>query len=337
MAVTIKDIAKKAGVSNAMVSRALTGSGPVAPEKKRNILEIADALGYTPNQAAVSLRKSKNHTIGLYFSSVDRSSSPYVLHQVLIGVYDIVGSRYNVLVKGIDIHEPGSLSSGFYDGLLVMSRWDGDIDFLEEAWAKKIPMVAISRQLPLDVPFVVTDEQGGMGKAMDYLLSQGHRRIGIIEGPRNLEATLDRHAGWWTAARNWKIDPRSLPIAAGNFRYRTGKTAALELLTSHPDLTALLCFSDEMALGAIDAASELGLKVPQDLSVTGFDNWDFAGHSDAHLTTVERNTICIASEGTRMLLDYMEKGLRPHNVYLENKLIVRESVRNLTDHCPDQT
>lgn len=329
MAVTIKDIAAKAGVSNAMVSRALTGSGPVAKDKKEMILRIARDLGYTPNQAAVSLRKSRTHTIGLCFSSIDRTSSPYVLHQVVIGVSDIVGGRYNILVKAIDTHQPGTLTPAFCDGLLVMSRWDSDLEFLEEAWSKKIPMVAISRQLPLDIPFVVTDEQGGMAKAMDYLLSQGHRRIGIIEGPQKLEATLFRHAGWWTSARHWGIDPRSLPVEIGNFRYRTGKTAAARLLTAHPDLTALLCFNDEMALGAIDSAADLGYKVPEDLSVTGFDNWDFAGHSDARLTTVERNTIRIASEGARMLLGYMEQGIRPDNVYLENKLIIRGSVRSI--------
>ena len=110
MAVTIKDIAAKAGVSNAMVSRALTGSGPVAPEKKRKILDIADALGYIPNQAAVSLRKTRSRTIGLCFSSINRSTSPYVVHQVLIGVYDVVGGRYNIFVKGIDLHQPGTLT-----------------------------------------------------------------------------------------------------------------------------------------------------------------------------------------------------------------------------------
>ncbi len=331
MAITIKDVAQKAGVSNAMVSRALTGSGPVAPDKKQKILEIANIMGYTPNQAAVSLRKSKTRTIGLFFSFINRTTSPYVIHQVLIGIYDIIQNRYNVMVKGIDMHNPGSLNPGFYDGLLVMSQQDSDIEFLEEAWAKKIPMIALSRQLPLDIPFVVTDEAGGMAKAMEYLLSQGHRRIGIIEGPQNLEATLFRHGGWWTAAKRWGLEPQSLPMESGNFRYRTGKTAAIKLLSAHPDLTALLCFNDEMALGAIDAAAELGLKTPEDLSVTGYDNWDFAGHSDARLTTVERNTIQIASEGTRMLLGYLEQGIRPKNVYLENKLIIRESVRNLSN------
>ena len=327
MAVTIRDIAEKAGVSNAMVSRALNGSGPVAPEKKQKILEIAGALGYTPNPAAVSLRRMKSHVVGVFFSTINRGTSPYVLHKVMIGVFDVLGGRYNVVLQAIDQYIPGSLSSGFYDGILVMSQWDGDLEFLEEARSRKIPMVALSRQLPIDIPYVITDEQGGM--AMDHLLSRGHRRIGIIEGPQNLQATIYRHAGWCSAARQYGINPGSFPTEYGNFRYRTGKASALKLLTEYPDLTALLCFNDEMALGAIDAAASLGLKTPDDISVTGYDNWDFAGHSDAQLTTVERNTVQITSEGARMLLQYIEKGIRPNPVFLENRLIVRGSVRDL--------
>lgn len=329
MTVTIRDVAAKAGVSNAMVSRALTGNGPVAPEKKERILAVAEALGYTPNQAAVSLRRSRTCTIGLYFSAINRSTSPYVVHQVLIGIYDVIDPRYNLFIKGIDRHIPGSLNAGYYDGLLIMSQWDSDLEFLEEAAEKKLPMVALSRRLPIDIPSVTTDETGGIGKAMDYLISMGHRNIGIIEGPQNLETTLMRHAGWWTSAIRHGIQPQSLPVEYGNFRYRTGKAAAYRLLMAHPRLTALLCFNDEMALGAIDAARELGLQVPQDISVTGYDNWDFAGHSDARLTTIERNTIQIASEGTRMLLSYIEKGIRPKDVCLENRLILRDSVREV--------
>lgn len=329
MAVTIKDVAAQAGVSNAMVSRALTGNGPVAPEKKKHILAVAEALGYTPNQAAVSLRRSRTCTIGLYFSAINRSTSPYVLHQVLIGINDVIPPGYRILIQGIDRHIPGSLNAGYFDGILIMSQWDSDLEFLEEAVSKKIPMIALSRRLPVDCPSVTTDETGGAGKAMDYLFSMGHRSIGIIEGPQHLEATIARHAGWWTSAVRHSISPQSFPVEHGNFRYRTGKAAAARLLMAHPKLTALLCFNDEMALGAIDAAKEMGLLVPQDLSITGYDNWDFAGHSDVRLTTIERNTVQIASEGARMLLSYIEKGIRPNDMCLENRLIVRDSVREV--------
>lgn len=329
MAITIKDIAAHAGVSYAMVSRALNNSGPVAPEKKRRILEIADAMGYSPNQAAVSLRKANSLTIGFYLSAINKSTSPYVLHDALTGIYSVLGGRYNVIVKGMDVHEPGTLNPSHFDGLLIMSQWDSDIDFLEEALRKKIPMVAISRQLPIDIPFVVTDESGGMAKAMEYLLKQGHRRIGIIEGPPQLEATIIRHAGWWAMAKQWGLNPEEMPVEYGNYRYNSGKQAAGRLLAAHPRLTALLCFNDEMAFGAKTAAQEKGMRIPDDISLTGYDNLNFSSYSDLRLTTVERSSAHIAIRGTQMLLQYIRDGIRPDDVWLENQLIIRDTVKEL--------
>lgn len=330
MAVTIKDIANHAGVSYSMVSRALNGTGAVNQKKKEEILEIAQALGYVPNQAAVTLKKSRSHIIGLYFSTINQSTSPYVLHDVLIGVYSVIESRYNVIVKGIDRHKPETLNPSFFDGLLIMSQGDWDGDFLEEAGKKGIPMVAISRRVPFDMPVVMTDEKGGMAKAMEFLLENGHRRIGVIEGDKNLEATQLRHEGWCQEAKRWGLKPGKLPVEYGNYRYNSGRLAAGRLLDTHRDLTALLCFNDEMAFGAKSAANERGLNVPEDISLTGFDNWNLSGYADMRLTTVERNARKIAVEGTNMLLTYIEKGIRPKDVWLENRLVVRESVRNLT-------
>ena len=330
MAFTIKDIAAQAGVSYSMVSRALNDSGPVAPEKKRRILEIAEAMGDVPNHAAVFLRKPSSRMIGFYLSTINKSSSHYVLHDVLTGVYSVLGGSYHVIVKGIDMHIPGSLNPSQYDGILVMSQWDSDIEFLEEAYRKNIPMVAISRQLPIDIPFVATDEAGGMAQAMEHLLKCGHRRIGIIEGPPNLEATVLRHAGWWTTAKQWGLSPEEMPVEYGNYRYHSGKAAAGRLLKAHPRLTALLCFNDEMAFGAKNAAEELGLRVPDDLSLTGFDNLVYSSYSDLRLTTVERSATAIAVEGTKMLLQSIsEDDFRPRDTWLETRLIVRDSVKDI--------
>ena len=106
MAVTIKDVAKKAGVSYSTVSRALNDPNADKSDKKKRILKIAEELGYVPNQAAIQLKMSRSYVIGLYFSTISKMSSPFVLHDVLTGVYSVVGSKYNVIVKGIDMHEP---------------------------------------------------------------------------------------------------------------------------------------------------------------------------------------------------------------------------------------
>lgn len=326
MAVTITDIAKKAGVSRSMVSRALTGNGPVNEKKKIEIVELAQAMGYMPNQAALHLRHAKSHIIGLYFSTISNLTSPYILHNVLTGVYSVIGSQYQIVVKGIDLHKPGSLNPSQYDGLLIMSQWDQDLDFLEEAASYNIPMVAISRRVPVDIPVVTTNESRGMERAMGYLLDHGHRNIGIIEGPPHLEATILRHQGWINAVRKRGFSIHQFPVVYGNYRYNSGCKATNQLLDENSNLTAILCFNDEMAIAAKNTMARRGMKVPEDVSLIGYDNLELSRYADLQLTTVERNAFQIAVTGAEMLVKYIEKGERPMDVELENKLIVRDSV-----------
>lgn len=311
-----------------MVSRALNDSGSVEETKKKKILEIAHALGYVPNQAAVTLKKSRSRNIGLCFSTINPSTSPFVLHNVLTGVYSVIGSRYHVIVKAMDIHEPGTLNRSNFDGLLIMSQGDWDGEFMEEAWKKGIPMVAVCRKSSFDIPAVVTDERAGMDKIMDYLLQNGHQKIGVIEGDPGLEVTKLRHEGWKQAVKRRGFEWERIPVEYGNYRYNSGRMAAGRLLDCHKDLTALLCFNDEMAVGAVNAISERGFHVPDDISVTGFDNLDISSYANIRLTTVERSVTKLAVEGTKMLLSYMEEGVRPDDIWLENRLVVRDTVRN---------
>ena len=139
MAVTLKDVAKEAGVSYSTVSRALNEDIEEATEKQKRIIKIAERMGYVRNQAAVNLKLSRSYVIGLYFSTISRMSSPFVLHEVLTGVYSIVGSQYNVVVKGIDMHVPGTLNPTYYDGIIVLSQKDEDMTFMEEVLRKRFP------------------------------------------------------------------------------------------------------------------------------------------------------------------------------------------------------
>ena len=180
MGVTIKDIAQKAGVSYSTVSRALNGIGSTNGDRRKRILEIAKEMGYVPNQAAIHLKLSRSYVIGLYFSTISKMTSPFVLHDVLTGVYSIVGSKYNIVVKGIDMHEAGTLNPTYYDGIIVLSQRTEDRAFMEEVLEKKIPMVVICRKVDIDALNVTTDETKAMETAMDYLIENGHRNICVI-------------------------------------------------------------------------------------------------------------------------------------------------------------
>ena len=137
-----------------------------------------------------------------------------------------------------------------------------------------------------------------------------------------------RHRGWRASMIKYGLDPDSLPVEHGTYRYASGYQAAKRLLEQ--DLTAILSFNDEMAFGAREAINEVGLKVPDDISLVGFDNWDLSGYANMKLTTVERNMGEIAREGTKILLRRLEDGVIDNRrIYLENKLIIRETVKNL--------
>jgi len=331
MAVTIKDIAKRAGVSYSTVSRALNNVGAGRSESRKRILDLAKEMGYVPNQAAINLKLSRSYSIGLYFSTISKMTSPFVLHDVLTGVYNIVGSRYNVMVKGIDMYEAGTLNPTMFDGIIVLSQRTEDSSFIEEVIEKGIPIVAICRIVYYDIPNVVTDEAEAMEKAMDYLLERGHRRIAVIEGLPGVDSTRLRHLGWRNSMIRHGLNPDKISVEGDDYRYANGYRAAKKILARGEYPTAILCFNDEIAFAARAALYEEGLKVPDDVSLIGFDNWDMSGYGTMRLTTVERNMGDLAREGTRILLQRLEQGIIDNRrVYLDNRLIVRESVRDLT-------
>lgn len=187
-----------------------------------------------PNQAAINLKKSRSYVIGLYFSTISKMTSPFVLHDVLTGVYSVAGSKYNVVVKGIDMHEPGTLNPSYFDGIIVLSQRSEDMEFMNEVLDKKIPMAVICRAVDVDAPNVTTDEALAMERAMDYLLENGHRNIGIIEGNPGLDSSRLRRRGWRTSMTSHGLDPDALPVISGNYRYASGYTAAKQLLTFGP-------------------------------------------------------------------------------------------------------
>lgn len=331
MAVTIKDIAKKAGVSYSTVSRALNGiGGDESSERRQQIVELAQQMGYVRNQAAINLKLSRSFVIGLYFSTISKMTSPMVLHDVLTGVYDVVGTRYNVVVKGIDMHRKDTLNPSYYDGIIVLSQRNTDLEFMEEVMGKGIPMVVICRDVDMDVPNVTTDEAAAMESAMDYLIENGHKEICVIEGDPELDSVRLRHRGWQASCRKHGIDPSEIPLVSGNYRYASGMKGAAKLLMYQP--TAILCFNDEMAFGAREAIMRAGLRVPEDVSLVGFDNWDMSVYGSMRLTTVERSMYNIAVEGTKQMIELLETGtVSQKKIYLKNKLIIRDSVRNLNE------
>lgn len=331
MPVTIKDIAKEAGVSYSTVSRALNGLSLVNDETKKHILTTAKRMGYIPNPSAVNLKLRRTNMLSLFFSTYDNLSSAMVLHSVFTSIYDLVKEDYNVIVKAVDNHVKGSLNPSSLDGIILISQQEKDREFVEEALEKHIPIALVNQKSQLNVDTVLTDERDAFYRNMKYLLDAGHREIVVLEGPKGLHSTQQRHKGWNDAVLEYDLNPKDFPIYEGKYTFESGVELADKILEHKP--TALLSFNDEMAFGVERVMMHKGLRVPDDLSMIGFDNWNQTMHTYMGLTTIERNMYKLTREACSLLLDRInaKEGEEPptKTVYLDAPFIERGSVKKI--------
>ncbi|MCU6795203.1 LacI family transcriptional regulator [Paenibacillus sp. WQ 127069] len=333
MSVTIKDIAKLAGVSHTTVSRALNDSPLINQETKEKIRLLAAQLHYTPNYNAKSLVLDRSYNLGLFFSTLHTGTSAGFLYEAIKGVNDVIQDRYNLIVRGIDDYTSfHKVNRKSYDGIIVMSQSATDQPFIEYAAGLEIPLIVLNRQIEhVQVMNMVPDDKRGAYLIVEYLISQGHRQIAIIEGKQNFKSTQARREGYQEAMETYQV-PLSLDYQQqGNYDLESGHTAMNRLLELENQPTAVFCCNDDMALGAIKAITEKQLSVPGDISVVGFDDHIFSGFMTPALTTVRRPIEQISREGAAKLLSFIEsKQVEKETIFFHTELVIRESVTNIT-------
>lgn len=329
MVVTIKDIAKLANVSHTTVSRALNDSPLINNKTKERILEIAKQLNYTPNLSAKSLVLHRSYHIGLFFTTLSTGTSPGFFHEAVRGANQYIKDQYNLIVKGIDDYEElTDITANMFDGILVMSQSPADDRFIEHLLNKNIPTVVLNRlvNFPIDAN-IVSDDYEGAFQAVNYLVEQGHRHIALISGIEGFQSTKERKRGYIAALKKNHIEPSPGLTVQGNYDMQSGYQAMQALLREVQRPTAVFCSNDDMAVGAIKAIHESGLRVPEDISVVGFDDNVFAGFITPSLTTVRRPIERISSEGARCLLASIEADEHFNQpIFLRTTLVKRESV-----------
>ncbi|MGG1553197.1 LacI family DNA-binding transcriptional regulator [Paenibacillus ferrarius] len=332
MSVTIKDIAKLAGVSHTTVSRALNNSPLIQEETKERIRALAEQLDYTPNYNAKSLVLDRSYNLGLFFTTLSQGTSAGFFYEAIRGVNSVIQDRYQLIVKGIDDYTSfHSITKKSFDGIIVVSQSDNDQPIIEHIAGKGIPLVVLNR--PVDtsgVLNVLSDEEQGAYHAGCYLIEQGHRRIALIEGRKGFRSAKHRQAGFERAMAEHGIVTPAAYRQPGLYDLESGHLAMQKFLALPEPPTAVFCCNDEMALGAMKAAYGAGLRVPRDISVMGFDDTVFAGYVTPALTTVRRPIEQISKEGAMRLLGNIENKLHTtERVLLHTELIVRESVQAL--------
>ncbi|WP_270566469.1 LacI family DNA-binding transcriptional regulator [Clostridium beijerinckii] len=331
MATTIKDIAKALGISHSTVSRVLTGSKSVNEKTKEAVLNAVKELNYIPNMSARSLKIDKAYNIGVFFSTISNGTSPFVFQTVINNVYKNIDKKYNVIVKGIDMYEKNTINPKNYDGILVVSQKIDDDDFIREILEKEIPTVVINRKVNHDVINVYTDESVGVYKGVEELIKNGHKDIAIIEGAINFDSTKMRREGYLKAFNNYNITLDKNLVLNGNFTVRSGYEKANELIEMTEKFSAIFAFNDEMATGAIKAITEHGLRVPEDISILGFDGNEIGRFITPSITTIKRPIGEIARVATDLLLRLLnnEQDITTKKIYIESELELGNSIKDL--------
>jgi LacI family transcriptional regulator len=336
--VTIRDVARVANVSISTVSHVLSGKRPTSHQTRRRVEDVIAQLGYRPNRVAQSLVWRRPFALGLIIPDI---TNPY-FPAFALGAEDRVRQRGYTLVLGNSEYDPSREAS--YLELVRSQQLAGAIYCLGDELSPILPELqrAVEEGLAVvlvhspmaSVPTVCADNRQGGRLAAQHLLDLGHRQIGIVSALPLDEGMADREGGFLDVLREagMAVDRSAVPTMYGNHQIEGGRQAAVDLLSHAPEITAIFVLNDLMALGALEAARSVGRRVPEDLSVVGFDNIPFAALANPALTTVGQPIRQLGEQAADLLLRVIEDGepaaieAAPQpNVLLPNRLIVRDS------------
>lgn len=326
----MKEVARQAQVSASTVSHVLNGTRKVSEETRERVAQTIEDLGYQPNLLAKSFKTQKTFTIGLLISDIQ---NPFFT-SVIRGVEDVALSRgYHLFLCNTDedpVREDAyitELSNKRVDGLIVASAASRN-NYASWLRLENIPFVFMDREVEgMEADVIRVDNYLGTRLIAEHLVSLGHERIGMISGPMDKSSGYERHQGLKIALTELGISLDDSLVRFGDFRSPSGRIGATELLKHSARPTALVIANNQMTLGALLAIRDLGLKIPNDVSVVGFDDMEWAPLVDPPLTALAQPTYKMGSSAVEMLLDRItgdEKG-PPRRIFIEPELIVRRS------------
>lgn len=327
--VTIKDIAQAADVSPSTVSRALNGSPLLREETKARIRATARELGYERNELAVGLVKGVSRVIGLVVPDI---SNPF-FGEIARGVSNVAHSAgYGVVLSNT---EGDTERERDYVNLLRRRRVDGlvlasvkaDDPYVLELARSQTPYVLVSRLSGLiDAPFVVVDDRQGGRLAVEHLVSLGHTRIGFIGGPSDVQSSRDRMEATRETLKEYGAPTEQAWFCYANFTQQAGYEAAGAILSRQRRPTALFAANDMIALGVMQAADELGFRIPDDLSLVGFNDIAYASFPRIQLTTVAQPTNEMGRIAAEYLLAVVQRDRRAKlRRSVQPRLVVRKT------------
>ncbi|WP_297109432.1 LacI family DNA-binding transcriptional regulator [uncultured Devosia sp.] len=329
--VTITDVSKRAGVSRSTVSRVVAGNGYVSEDKRKAIEAAIAELGYRPNTLAQALRSNRSNLIGAVMVDI---GTPYFANMIY-GVQRATRPAGKSLIVSSGYADQDEEARAVIE--LVDRSCDGIVLYLERPMREnvveivrkaRIPVVAIGHSPnPVAQGRVVLDNFEGARAAMNYLLEQGHRKIVHLSGQVDFGDTVARMRGMETALAEHGMTLDDIHVVNGIFHQDFGYSATRDLIASGRDFTAIFAGDDDMAAGVLLALREAGLRVPEDVSVMGFDDAFHAKHMWPPLTTVRQPVDTLGEVAASLLLRLLgEPRVDPLQSIVETNLVVRASV-----------
>jgi DNA-binding LacI/PurR family transcriptional regulator len=334
MAVTIKDIAKKAGVAHSTVSRALRGSPLISTETTKRVTLIANEMGYQPSAAARSLRTNRSQVLGVIVNAID---DPF-FSEVLQGIDDVAQHNGYTLFIASSQQNPHreqliarTMREHRVDGVIICSAPFNPEQSLQHQ-GFEIPVVVINNQSVEDYPYsIYHDDLDGSRKVMQHLIGLGHQKIAYLGYSYSGRTNLHRLAGYRALMHSADLlIPSGYEYQVDDSNPLEGQVAVRHFLSLPQCPTAIFCYNDVLAIGVLRGFHEAGYKVPDDCSVTGFDNISFSAYTFPPLTTFDQQKHNLGEQATQMVMklidhpkDELISGPMIHT--LQGSLIVRGS------------
>lgn len=330
MAVTIKDVARETNLAISTISKYMNGGS--VREKNRILIEKAiEKLGYSPNSAARGLRTSRSYAVGVITGVIRNPHAAGIVSEIEKSLRE---KGYALSFASHD--DRGELAKKYVDYLvdkgvdgLIIDPVRTDVDYLEKAREQKIPVVVLEESFGLgDVDCVQVDCAGGAYELVEHLVKSGHRKIAVIQGPEYQLTARERMRGYLRVHEDYELPVCSDYLVQGDFTYKAGYEGICRLWELEVRPTAVFVTNYEMCLGAMAAVHRLDIRIPQELSVVSFDDFELSVMVRPKLTTVRQPLVEMADRACEILLRRMDSDYQdfPRKLRLKPEFICRDSV-----------
>jgi LacI family repressor for deo operon, udp, cdd, tsx, nupC, and nupG len=334
-AARIQDVAKLADVSTATVSRALATPERVSPEARARVLEAIAKTGYVPNPAARTLRSQKTYMVLVVLPDLSNTFFSKILRGIEETLFE---AGYGMIISDLDgspekeAHFAAFTAAGRVDGAILLNgHLFGQSREGEGQPARiKIPLVAVCEAIPgADIPQIEIDNRAAACGMTQHLVSLGHRSIAYVSGPASNILERERFQGFKDGLETAGLPFDPALVLPGDYTIEAGVRAGQDLVARPTRPTAVFCTSDEMAIGLMRTLFSAGLRVPEDISVAGFDDIEFAAVAEPPLTTIHQPRRELGQAAASALIELLQGRPSPKRIRLETELVIRDSVAPL--------